>query len=42
MPVIAFVVAADRGWLCDSYLHVYKDLAALKRADDRDASRARS
>jgi hypothetical protein len=24
-PLIAFVVAADRGWLCDSYLHAYKD-----------------
>jgi hypothetical protein len=24
-PLIAFVVAADGGWLCDSYLHVYKE-----------------
>jgi hypothetical protein len=24
-PLIAFVVAADRRWLCDSYLHAYKD-----------------
>ena len=24
-PLVAFVVAADRGWLCDSYLHAYKD-----------------
>jgi hypothetical protein len=24
-PFVAFVVAADRGWLCDSYLHVYKE-----------------
>jgi hypothetical protein len=27
-PLIAFVVAADRRWLCDSYLHVYKEFAA--------------
>jgi KAP family P-loop domain len=26
--VVAFVVAADRGWLCDSFLHVYEDFAA--------------
>jgi KAP family P-loop domain len=26
--VVAFVVAADRGWLCDSFLHVYQDFAA--------------
>jgi hypothetical protein len=24
-PMMAFVVAADRGWLCDSYRHVYND-----------------
>jgi hypothetical protein len=27
-PPIAFVVAADGGWLCDSYLHVYKEFEA--------------
>lgn len=26
--VVAFVVAADRGWLCDSFLHVYQDFEA--------------
>ena len=26
--VVAFVVAADRGWLCDSFLHVYEDFEA--------------
>jgi len=27
-PFVAFVVAADRRWLCDSYLHVYEDFEA--------------
>jgi hypothetical protein len=27
-PLIAFVIAADGGWLCDSYLHVYKEFEA--------------
>lgn len=27
-PVVVFVVAADRGWLCDSYLHVYEEFKA--------------
>lgn len=24
-PLVVFVVAADRGWLCDSYVHVYAE-----------------
>ncbi|HEX4344352.1 MAG TPA: P-loop NTPase fold protein [Solirubrobacteraceae bacterium] len=28
VPFIAFVVAADRGWLCDSYVQVYKGFEA--------------
>jgi KAP family P-loop domain len=27
-PLVAFVVAADRGWLCDSYLNVYQEFEA--------------
>ena len=34
-PFIAFVVAADRGWLCDSYLHVYKEFEATTREPGR-------
>jgi hypothetical protein len=32
---IAFVVAADRAWLCDSYLHVYKEFEATTREPGR-------
>jgi KAP family P-loop domain len=34
-PFIAFVVAADRGWLCDSYLHVYQEFEATSREPGR-------
>ena len=34
-PFIAFVVAADRGWLCDSYLHVYEEFEATTREPGR-------
>jgi hypothetical protein len=27
-PLVAFIVAADRGWLCDSYLNVYQEFEA--------------
>jgi hypothetical protein len=34
-PLIAFVVAADRRWLCDSYLHAYKDFEHSAREPGR-------
>ena len=34
-PLVVFVVAADRGWLCDSYLHVYQEFEASAREPGR-------
>jgi hypothetical protein len=34
-PLIAFVVAADRAWLCESYLHVYKEFEGTVREPGR-------
>jgi KAP family P-loop domain len=34
-PLVAFVVAADRGWLCDSYLDVYQEFEACAREPGR-------
>jgi hypothetical protein len=34
-PFIAFVVAGDRGWLCDSYRHVYTEFEATTREPGR-------
>lgn len=34
-PLVAFVVAADRGWLCDSYVHVYGEFADSAREPGR-------
>jgi hypothetical protein len=34
-PFIAFVVAADREWLCNSYLHVYQEFEATSREPGR-------
>ena len=34
-PFIAFVVAGDRGWLCDSYRHVYSEFEATTHEPGR-------
>jgi hypothetical protein len=34
-PLVAFVVAADRGWLCDSYLNVYQEFEACAHEPGR-------
>src|SRR4051794_2072302 len=34
-PLVAFVVAADEAWLCDSYLQVYGDFAKSSHAPGR-------
>jgi KAP family P-loop domain len=34
-PLVVFVVAADRGWLCDSYLDVYQEFEACAREPGR-------
>jgi hypothetical protein len=34
-PLVAFVVAADEAWLCDSYLQVYDKFAASSREPGR-------
>jgi KAP family P-loop domain len=34
-PFIAFVVAADRSWLCDSYRHVYTEFESTTREPGR-------
>ena len=35
LPRVAFVVAADREWLCDSYVRVYNDFEATARQPGR-------
>ena len=34
-PLVAFVVAADQGWLCESYLRVYQDFTESAREPGR-------
>jgi KAP family P-loop domain len=34
-PLVAFVVAADKGWLCDSYLHAYQEFGTSAREPGR-------
>lgn len=34
-PLVVFVVAADRGWLCDSYVRVYDEFASGAREPGR-------
>ena len=35
LPAVVFVVAAERAWLCDSYVNVYEDFEAAARQPGR-------